>query len=118
MKKSIFILLILLLVVSGGLFLLSRNLVPKSAQEHIQDENILLFKVEPETQSCVGVGPMDCLVINGEFFYDQIEGFKFEPGYSYELKVERAQQANVPADASKYTYKLLEIVSKVPNPKE
>ena len=46
--------------------------------------------------------------------FQEIEGFTFEPGYAYELQVERTTLANPPADASRYTYKLLDELSKQP----
>ena len=46
--------------------------------------------------------------------FNQIEGFTFEPGYAYELQVERTTLGNPPADASRYTYKLIDERSKQP----
>ena len=43
-----------------------------------------------------------------------IEGFTFEPGYAYELQVERTTFSNPPADASRYGYKLIDERSKQP----
>ena len=73
---------------------------------------IVTMNVESETQPCTGVGPTDCMVINGEYFYSSIEGFEFEPGYEYELKVRKIERENPPADASAYEYRLVKIVSK------
>lgn len=44
--------------------------------------------------------------------FNEIEGFTFEPGYAYELQVEQTTLGNPPADASRYTYKLLDERSK------
>ena len=46
--------------------------------------------------------------------FNEIEGFTFEPGYAYELQVEQTTLGNPPADASRYTYKLLDERSKQP----
>ena len=46
--------------------------------------------------------------------FNEIEGFTFEPGYTYELQVERTTLGNPPADASIYTYRLIEELSKQP----
>ena len=46
--------------------------------------------------------------------FNQIEGFTFEPGHTYELLVERTTLGNPPADASRYTYKLIDELSKQP----
>ena len=32
---------------------------------------------------------MRCMVVNGELFYDAIEGFDYVEGFDYLLKVER-----------------------------
>lgn len=45
--------------------------------------------------------------------FNEIEGFTFEPGYTYELRVERTTLGNPPADASMYTYRLIEELSKL-----
>jgi heat shock protein HslJ len=76
--------------------------------------------VGPELVDCVGVGPMQCMLVkeNPEdeytYFYDNIEGFEFEPGYEYELRVLITPRENVPADASSLQYTLIEVVSKEP----
>lgn len=46
--------------------------------------------------------------------FNEIEGFTFEPGYAYELQVERTTFSNPPADASRYAYKLIDERSKQP----
>jgi hypothetical protein len=75
--------------------------------------------IGPEQKDCVGVGPQKCLMVKYspdgeyEFFYDQIQGFTFEPGYAYELRVRRDTVANPPSDASRYTWTLIEIVKQM-----
>lgn len=88
--------------------------------------------ITPETKAlwinsaridCVGVGPMQCLQVKyspeeaWSNFYQDIEGFAYEPGYIYEVSVEliRMDPANVPADASSIRYKLVEVISKKPD---
>ena len=78
--------------------------------EHIQSADILTFHIAPYTQECVGVGPMTCLVVNGELFYDSIEDFEFEEGTEYEITVARTERENVPADASIYQYRRVEVL--------
>ena len=46
--------------------------------------------------------------------FNEIEGFTFEPGYTYELRVERTTWGNPPADANMYTYRIIEELSKLP----
>ncbi|MGK7958527.1 MAG: META domain-containing protein [Crocosphaera sp.] len=49
--------------------------------------------ISPETVDCIGVTPQKCLQIkenledNWTFFYGNIEGFDYEPGYFYELRI-------------------------------
>ncbi len=54
--------------------------------------------ISPETIDCIGVVPQQCLKIKENvedewtLFYGSIEGFDYEPGYFYELKI--AQKKN------------------------
>ena len=43
---------------------------------------------------------------------DRIEGFKYEKGFEYELKVKKIKVLNPPQDSSIYTYSLIEVLSK------
>ncbi len=81
-------------------------------------ENIVTIFVGPEKAECVGVAPMECLQIKysqneeWQFFYSDIEGFTYEPGFLYELKVRQEEIANPPADGSSIRWLLVEEVSK------
>lgn len=78
-------------------------------------------------KDCIGVGPQKCfLVQHGDTltedwknFYDRVEGFDFEPGYIYELEVNKTilPPNEVPADASNIRYTLVKIKSKERDPK-
>ena len=68
---------------------------------------------------CTGVAPTECLQVKEgkekefKYFYNSIEGFDFEPGYQYKLKVEKKKRTGViPADASAYTYQLKKVLRK------
>lgn len=51
-----------------------------------------------------------------ELFYDEIEGFVYEPGHIYQVKVEVIKKPEpIPADASSFSYQLVEIMSKEPD---
>ena len=82
-------------------------------------ETVTLF-VGPNREPCVGVGPQVCLQVketaDGDYslFYDNIQGFDYEPGYEYQLTVEKTTVPNPPADASAFQYSLVEVVSKTP----
>ncbi|WP_228441024.1 DUF4377 domain-containing protein [Chryseobacterium phosphatilyticum] len=77
------------------------------------------FIVGPQTADCTGVAPMKCLQVkekaseNWTNFYTNIEGFTYEPGYEYVLKVKTEKIANPPADGSSIKYTLVKQVSKV-----
>ncbi len=78
--------------------------------------------------NCEGVAPRTCLQVqkgdelipgNWETFYAEIKGFEFEAGYIYKLRVEekKADQENIPADASTIEYILIEQLEKRPDKK-
>ena len=46
--------------------------------------------------------------------YEGIEGFDYEPGYEYKLRIKAKQLADPPQDASSVRYSLLELISKIP----
>ena len=76
---------------------------------------IMEVTVGPRLLDCVGVGPMKCLEVNGGLFYDGINGFEYEEGYSYRLKIERYEAypgREPPQDASRYGYRLIEVLGK------
>jgi heat shock protein HslJ len=74
--------------------------------------------VGPYQADCVGVAPQKCLLVKENpnddwtMFYDQIEGFEYEPGYVYELQITEEKIENPPADASDTRWTLVEIVEK------
>ncbi|MEZ0005953.1 heat shock protein HslJ [Flavobacterium sp. 28YEA47A] len=74
--------------------------------------------IKEELASCTGVAPQNCYQVkykkskDWEFFYSQIEGFEYIPGYRYVIDVKRTKRKNIPADASAYTYKLKRIIKK------
>lgn len=77
------------------------------------------FIIGPQTADCTGVVPMKCLQVKetptGEWtnFYTNINGFTYEPGYEYVLKVKTQKIANPPADGSSIKYTLLKQISKI-----
>lgn len=42
--------------------------------------------------TCEKEGEPNCLVVDDEIFFGEIEGFDFEPGYEYRLKVEKKEE--------------------------
>lgn len=68
--------------------------------------------------NCVGVSPQKCFQIRENEsdpwynHYGTIEGFEFEPGYSYKLKVRVAEVDNPAADQLSETFVLLDVLKK------
>jgi hypothetical protein len=89
----------------------------ESTVEEGKDEARTLY-VAHFRVDCVGVAPMKCLQVRDtpeaewRMFYDQIQGFDYEEGYDYELRVRTEQVDNPPADASSIRWILEEVVSK------
>jgi heat shock protein HslJ len=87
----------------------------ESGDDAVKTLYVAHFRVD-----CVGVGPMKCMQVrdtpDGEWrmFYDQIQGFDYEEGYDYELRVRTEKVENPPADASSIRWILEEVVSKTP----
>lgn len=74
--------------------------------------------VGSQTASCVGVAPMECLLVKypgaqtWEFLYSGIEGFDYKPGYEYVLEIRREAVENPPADASSVKLVLVKEISR------
>jgi heat shock protein HslJ len=92
--------------------------------EHNESKKETLW-VNSTQEDCVGVNPMKCLQIkrteggNWEYFYNSIEGFSYESGYLYSLEIEidSIPKEKVAADQSLYSYRLVKVLSKKPDPK-
>ncbi len=90
---------------------------PAGEMEEDADGTIKTLFVGPELVDCVGVAPQQCLQVKENeadewtLFYDQIEGFTYEPGFIYELRVRETAVENPPADASSLALSLVEVVS-------
>ncbi len=81
-----------------------------------------IYWVNSKKTNCSGVGKRTCLLIkkgkvlnddtNWQSFYSNIEGFEYEEGYLYKLKVKEEQLTDVPADASSIKYTLVKLLDK------
>lgn len=67
----------------------------------------LILEIGPEKIACEGEKIIECLVVNGELFYNEIENFYFEPGYNYQISATKTS-----SDTSSTKYKLIDILSK------
>ena len=100
-----------------AVFALALALVSGACSIGVSQSEVLEVEVGPDLVDCVGVGPMKCMVVDGSFFYSQIEGFGHEEGYVYRLRIEKYEAypgREPPQDASKYDYRLIEVISKTP----
>lgn len=86
---------------------------------------VMTMWVNSKKADCTSVAPMQCMQVqygkdidpnSWKNFYDPIEGFTYEEGYVYYLEVEKSERkfpgGQVPADASKFQYKLRKQMSK------
>ncbi|MGJ7347302.1 DUF4377 domain-containing protein, partial [Morganella morganii] len=85
-------------------------------------ENTRTLYIDSELADCVGVAPMKCMKIKEspdtewEFFYQNIDGFTYEPGYQYRVSVKTTDVPNPPADAPNIRYQLISVLNKDPVP--
>lgn len=88
-------------------------------EDQIQTE---IWWINSAKVDCMGVGPMTCFQIQKnkeiesgkwELFYEDIEGFQYQPGFVYQVKVNISQKSNpTPADASTLSFRLVEVLQK------
>lgn len=105
MKKALFIgAIALIAIITVGAFIIFQNSNDLGSTR--------IMEIGPEKVDCVGVGPRECLVVDGEYFYSVIGGFEYEEGYTYSIKVGVEDVENPPADGSSLKYTLIKIISK------
>jgi hypothetical protein len=86
------------------------------------DEQEVTLYVAPMTTTCFGPFERQCLLVKEspdalyELFYDTIQGFEYEAGYSYVIRAAWKPVPNPPQDASSRSYRLISVESKVPEP--
>ncbi|MFO0759224.1 MAG: DUF4377 domain-containing protein [Byssovorax sp.] len=96
----------------------SETAPPKASASAAPAGNVKTMFVDSKRVPCEGEGVMECLRTKDTpdaswtLFYRTIDGFAYEPGYLYELRVEVTSASNPPADASSRRYRLVEVVSK------
>ena len=84
------------------------------------EERTEIITIGPYTETCQGFHPVDqqCyLEFNErsqewEFFFENIQGFEFKPGFIWTLKVRLEDRGAGIQDAGRYAYHLVEIISK------
>lgn len=75
--------------------------------------------ISAEQKDCSnGAGTQKCMLVKEKptdqwtYFYNQIDGFTYQPGYDYVLTVSTTKISNPPADASSIKYTLIRQISK------
>ncbi|MDT0553859.1 DUF4377 domain-containing protein [Urechidicola vernalis] len=96
-------------------------IILQSCQPKIEKDELIVW-INSAKVECSGVGKMTCLQIqknveldltqDWEFFYSNIEGFEYQPGYFYKLKVKTEKIENPPADGSSIKYTLVKALEK------
>lgn len=88
-----------------------------SENDLISSEKTLI--VASTKADCVGLDYQKCLLVkeneteNWQYFYDSINGFSYQEGYEYVIKVSEKRIENPPQDASSLETTLVEVVSKI-----
>ncbi|WP_300440901.1 DUF4377 domain-containing protein [Christiangramia sp.] len=108
-----------MIMIVGLLSFFSTNSCSIEGEEN--DETMVNMQINHFKQTAFGVEPQLVLLVKegdeiegGEwnYFYDDIDGFEFKPGYLYDIMVSKERIENPPADASSFKYKLEKIISK------
>lgn len=93
--------------------------------ENTDNDNIVTFWVNSSKAECdAGAGLKQCLQVyrgddpttaDWEYFYEEIKGFNFEPGYFQRLEVKETprEKGKVPIDASTLEYTFIKVLEKV-----
>ena len=103
----------------GPLLIVTILIILLAACSAASGEEKTIF-VGPTMVECEGEGPQQCLLIkenaedDWQLWYEPIEGFDYQEGFVYELKVEEKTIENPPAGASSLKLVLVEEVSREP----
>lgn len=93
---------------------------PTPAKQTAAPLQHLVIEVAPVTVDCVGVAPMKCLQYREKGstdwlnYYGAIEGFEFQEGYRYTLRIAEYKVENPPADASSLRWVLEQVLERQP----
>ncbi len=83
-----------------------------------ENKDLRTLYVAAQRVDCTGVGPQTCYQVrltpqeSWNLYYGEIEGFDYEAGYEYKIKVEKIFNTNPPADAAGFRYQLVEVLDK------
>lgn len=77
-----------------------------------------ILTIGPYRATCQGFIEQECYLEYNEeaeawhFFYEVIQGFEYEEGYIYTLKVSLHERTEGIQDVGRYAYRLVEVISK------
>jgi len=118
--KTGFVALVVILAACGGV---DSSPDSNTAAESADQGSALALQISmiigPQWVDCVGESQQQCLQVkfdpqeDWQFFYSQIEGFDYEPGYRYTLLVEQLEVKDPPAGGSSLRYVLVDVIEKV-----
>lgn len=106
-------------MLAAAVLVVSAGCDPVMSERRVQD-----IVVASEMRPCFEVGPQMCLYVRPysspvwDYFSGEIEGFVYEPGFEYLIRIERTLVKNPPADGSQYRFRLLDVLSKTAVPAE
>ena len=109
---------VILTACGGAGSLPNSNQSAESADQSNLSSQISMI-IGPQLVDCVGEGPRQCMQVkyqpdeDWQFFYNQIEGFDYEPGYRYTLLVDKLDVQDPPAGGSSLRYVLVDVIDKV-----
>jgi hypothetical protein len=81
---------------------------------------VRVLEIAPAKVECYGVFLQECFQIRDvgaaewELMFESIDGFSFEQGFSYVVRVERTTIENPVPDGPGYRWRLLELISRTP----
>lgn len=91
---------------------------PMRGATRVDETEVLQMEVAPGTVPCQGEALQRCLRVRfgtdsaWTLFYDRIEDFTPEEGSRYHLEVERRVVQRPQADASRFRYRLVRVISR------
>jgi hypothetical protein len=83
------------------------------------DPRVHVMEIAPAPLPCVAIYTSPCLSVRFDsdkdwyVFHERIEGFTYEAGYRYLLRVEVSEIPNPAADGGPITWRLLAVLAKV-----
>ena len=100
------------------LFIAACNAVRLPSNQDTEEEYLKTITIGPSIRRCQGFIEQDCFMEfnhesgQWEFFYEAIQGFDFEPGFIYTLRVRLEDRGTEIQDVGRYAYHLVEIIDK------